>query len=581
MSGPELCDELARRLREAQTEQRLPSSPPRLPAQRDPLAGRSGFADVEAELVDLAGDPVPHRLDHEDLHGGLHPPAARRGRALARRSAHGLRAGERARADARPHARARLGPPARAGGRDLGDDAAAEPRGARRAARPTPSSCSRPARGGTTRTWPTPCWARSWRADDGAAAGRTRCRQRVLDPLGLSPDDADGRAAGGARLLRRAVQRRVRLEPEPDLGGSGALGKLWSTVRDLATWGRSSSPATTVCSPPRRSRRWRTSAHGRPREAGRWRGGRASSSTARGDHVFFGHGGAMPGLLAGARRQPQDRHRRRGADEHNAGGRPEAIALELAKAAIEALPVRAGGMATGRDRPAEVEPLLGRWWSEGTSSSSRGAAAGSRRGSWTALRAATPPTSSSSTPACWGCARGTRARRAAARGAGRRRHRREDVLRDVPAAARAVDLLDRPCRRRGRRRSRPRRRRRSESRPSGGSSGRPRAGSPRSRPRSRARRSRPPGTRARAGRSASESSATAGIRKTATCGAGGERDLGGELDLPAAGDDDGAAVLGRVADDRHDHRRDEEVAQVRPLRRNCRSSRRGSRRRAP
>ena len=39
----------------------------------------------------------------------------------------------------------------------------------------------------------------------------------------------------------------------------------------------------------------------------------------------------------------------------------------------------------------------------------------------------------------------------------------------------------------------------------------------------------------------------------------GERDLGGELDLPAGCDDDGAAVLGRVADDRDDHRGDEEL----------------------
>ena len=39
----------------------------------------------------------------------------------------------------------------------------------------------------------------------------------------------------------------------------------------------------------------------------------------------------------------------------------------------------------------------------------------------------------------------------------------------------------------------------------------------------------------------------------------GERDLGRERDLPAGGDDDGAAVLGGVADDRDDHGRDEEL----------------------
>ena len=41
-----------------------------------------------------------------------------------------------------------------------------------------------------------------------------------------------------------------------------------------------------------------------------------------------------------------------------------------------------------------------------------------------------------------------------------------------------------------------------------------------------------------------------------------ERDLRGELDVAPIGDDDCAAVLGRVADDRDDHRGDEEVGQV-------------------
>ena len=41
----------------------------------------------------------------------------------------------------------------------------------------------------------------------------------------------------------------------------------------------------------------------------------------------------------------------------------------------------------------------------------------------------------------------------------------------------------------------------------------------------------------------------------------GERDLGGELDLAAVRDDDRAAVLGGVADDRDDHGGDEELAQ--------------------
>ena len=85
----------------------------------------------------------------------------------------------------------------------------------------------------------------------------------------------------------------------------------------------------------------------------------------RGDRVFVGHGGAMPGHLAGPRRQPQERDRRRGADEHGAGGEPEKLALDLAVAAIEALPEAATAWQPGEPPPAEIEPILGRWWTEG------------------------------------------------------------------------------------------------------------------------------------------------------------------------------------------------------------------------
>jgi hypothetical protein len=85
-----------------------------------------------------------------------------------------------------------------------------------------------------------------------------------------------------------------------------------------------------------------------------------------GDHVFVGHGGAMPGHLAAL---VVNRKTGIGAAvlmNTSAGGRPEALALELAKAAIEALPAEPEVWRPGDAVPAEVEPLLGRWWSEGS-----------------------------------------------------------------------------------------------------------------------------------------------------------------------------------------------------------------------
>jgi CubicO group peptidase (beta-lactamase class C family) len=158
----------------------------------------------------------------------------------------------------------------------------------------------------------------------------------------------------------------VHLEPEPDLGGSGALGRLWSTVRDLATWGsflatgddRVLSAATLEEMSHVRAmvdhERWSLA----------W--GTGLELYRSGDHVFVGHGGAMPGHLAAL---VVNRKTGIGATvlmNTSAGGRPEALALELAKAAIEALPAEPEGWRPGEAVPAAVEPLLGRWWSEGS-----------------------------------------------------------------------------------------------------------------------------------------------------------------------------------------------------------------------
>ena len=83
----------------------------------------------------------------------------------------------------------------------------------------------------------------------------------------------------------------------------------------------------------------------------------------RGDRVFVGHGGAMPGFLAGS----SSTGRRRSARpcyEHGRGANPERLALDLGRAAIEP-PAPAEPWLAGDGAPAEIEPLLGRWWTEG------------------------------------------------------------------------------------------------------------------------------------------------------------------------------------------------------------------------
>ena len=191
-------------------------------------------------------------------------------------------------------------------------------------------------------------------------------RERVLEPLELARTTPIAEEPAALGYYVEPYSDAVRLEPEPDLGGSGALGKLWSTVRDLAAWGsflvtgddRVLSAGTLEEMSHVRAmvdhERW-TLAWGTGLELYR-----------SGDHVFVGHGGAMPGHLAGL---VVNRTTGIGAvvlTNTSAGGRPEALALDLAKEAIDALPSEPDGWRPGEAAPEDVQALLGRWWSEGS-----------------------------------------------------------------------------------------------------------------------------------------------------------------------------------------------------------------------
>ena len=190
-------------------------------------------------------------------------------------------------------------------------------------------------------------------------------RERVLEPLGLERTTPAAESPAARGYFVQPYSDTVTLEPDPDLGGSGALGKLWSTTGDLARWGgflatgdeRVLAPSTLE-----------EMAHVRAmvdheRWALAW--GTGLELYRHGELTFVGHGGAMPGHLAGV---VVNRKSKIGAAvlmNTSAGGKPETLALELAAAAIAALPVTPDEWRAGEPVPAEVEPILGRWWTEG------------------------------------------------------------------------------------------------------------------------------------------------------------------------------------------------------------------------
>ena len=192
-------------------------------------------------------------------------------------------------------------------------------------------------------------------------------RARVLEPLGLGRTGFDPPGPRATGYYVDPYSDRVTAEPElPVEGPVAAMGWLWSTVDDLAAWadflctGRDGVLARETLDEMARARtivdqeRW-TLAWGLGLELYR-----------RGDRVFAGHGGAMPGFLAAVCVHRPERTGAAVLVNSGAGARPEALALDLAEAALEALPRVPGPWLPDGGAPEDVAPMLGRWWSEGS-----------------------------------------------------------------------------------------------------------------------------------------------------------------------------------------------------------------------
>jgi CubicO group peptidase (beta-lactamase class C family) len=123
-------------------------------------------------------------------------------------------------------------------------------------------------------------------------------RERILEPLGLSRTTPNAEDPAARGYFVEPWTDAAQLEREPDFGGSGALGKLWSTTGDLARWG-----AFLVDGDERvlAASTLEEMSHVRAMvDHATWTvaWGTGLALYRRGDRVFVGHGGAMPGQLA-------------------------------------------------------------------------------------------------------------------------------------------------------------------------------------------------------------------------------------------------------------------------------------------
>jgi CubicO group peptidase (beta-lactamase class C family) len=188
----------------------------------------------------------------------------------------------------------------------------------------------------------------------------------VLEPLGLWRTSTQPIEPVARGYYVGPWSDEAKLEPDLELTEStAALGQLWSTTEDLALWGSFlATGREDVLSKATLDEMTHVQAMA---DEAKWTIGWGLGLTLyrRGERVLTGHGGAMPGYLAGL---VVDRAEQTGAAVlagASTGARAEELALDLAVAAIDAGEREVAPWQPGVGAPADLVPLLGTWWVEG------------------------------------------------------------------------------------------------------------------------------------------------------------------------------------------------------------------------
>ena len=190
-------------------------------------------------------------------------------------------------------------------------------------------------------------------------------KTRLFEPLGLERTtwvEQEPRALG---YLVDEYTDEARREGHIEIRGVTPMGQFWSTVDDLCRWvmflaeGREG-----VLDAATADEMWFPQVMMNP-DVWTIGWGLGLELVQHEGRIFGGHGGAMPGFLAG---MFVNRETKSGAVVlTNAGSRAAvlSIPLELASATIELWPPEIEPWRPEPPPPADVAAILGRWWSEG------------------------------------------------------------------------------------------------------------------------------------------------------------------------------------------------------------------------
>ena len=189
--------------------------------------------------------------------------------------------------------------------------------------------------------------------------------ERLLRPLGLERTTFEQTQPAANGYLVEPYADVVRPEQNVIKGAFAAAGSLWSTTGDLACWATflvDGNDAVLARESVEEMRRFQAMADLEEWKLG-W--GLGVSLMREGDRLFVGHGGAMPGFLAGLAVSPKERSGAVVLVNSGAGVKIDELTRKLAVKAVEAYAAEPERWQPTEAIPPELEPLLGRWWTEG------------------------------------------------------------------------------------------------------------------------------------------------------------------------------------------------------------------------
>jgi CubicO group peptidase (beta-lactamase class C family) len=189
--------------------------------------------------------------------------------------------------------------------------------------------------------------------------------ERIIGPLGLRRTTWSPQEPKAQGYLVDEYARTVWVEPETEMGGTAAAGQLWSTVEDLARWATFlAEGADGVLDASVVEEMWFPQVMYYPDD---WILGWGLGLQLFNQHgaIYGGHGGAMAGHLAGVYVNRKTKIGAAALTNSGTRGNMDVFAIQLAAKAGEIWPPDIEPWRPEEEPPADVRPMLGRWWSEG------------------------------------------------------------------------------------------------------------------------------------------------------------------------------------------------------------------------